>query len=442
MKYFGTDGFRGLVNEDLKVEHALKIGQFLGYYFSKEKGSPAKCVIGKDTRRSSYMFEYGVAAGVTSSGADAYLMHVTTTPSVSYITKAEDFDFGIMITASHNPYTDNGIKVIDSTGNKMSEDVLQQIEDYIDGLITLPSNTKVGKCKDYLMGRNAYIGYLTAIPQKSYRGYRIGLDCANGAASSIAKSVFDILGADVFCINNQPDGENINVDCGSTHIEKLQEYVRENKLDIGFAFDGDADRCLCVDEKGNVIDGDGIMYVAGTYLQDHDQLNNNTVVVTSMSNLGLMNALRERNINVCVTDVGDKYVSAAIQENGYSIGGEQSGHIIFDKYATTGDGILTAIIMTNILIRKKTLASALCRDLTIMPQKLKNIRTDKKDEIMKNPDVVQFAEDFNKKLDGKGRLLLRKSGTEPLIRIMVEAESDEKCDEYIAEVEGFIGELC
>ena len=438
MKYFGTDGFRGLVNVDLTVEHALKIGQFLGYYFTKQKGSPAKCVIGKDTRRSSYMYEYGVAAGVTSSGADAYLMHVTTTPSVSYITKAEDFDFGIMITASHNPYTDNGIKVIDASGNKMSEDVLQQIEDYIDGLITLPENTNVGKCKDYLMGRNAYIGYLTAIPQKSYRGYRIGLDCANGAASTIAKSVFDILGADVFCINNTPDGENINVDCGSTHIEKLQEYVKEHHLDIGFAFDGDADRCLCVDEKGNVIDGDGIMYIAGTYLKENGGLNNNTVVVTSMSNLGLLNALRSKDINVCITDVGDKYVSAAIHEHGYSIGGEQSGHIIFDKYATTGDGILTAIIMTNILIHKKTVASVLCKDLTIMPQKLKNIRSEKKDQIMKEPAVQQFAEDFNKKLDGKGRLLLRKSGTEPLIRIMVEAESDELCDSYISEVEDFL----
>ena len=438
MKYFGTDGFRGKANESLTVEHALKIGQFLGWYFGARNGKAARCVIGKDTRRSSYMLEYGLSAGLTSSGADVFLMHVTTTPSVSYITKSEDFDFGIMITASHNPYYDNGIKIIDSEGYKMSEDVLIEVEKYIDGEIHIPVTTKIGRCQDFLQGRNKYISYLSSIPKYSFRGYKIGLDCANGSASTVAKMVFDMLGADTYVINNQPDGYNINVDAGSTHIDILKDYVIEHGLDMGFAFDGDADRCIAVDERGNVVDGDGIIYIASLYLKEKDALVDDTAVVTVMSNLGLFNALKENDIKVLTTDVGDKYISAEIQQNGYSVGGEQSGHVIFSRYSVTGDGILTAIILANIVIEKKALFSGLTRGLKILPQKLKNIKTEHKNEIMVKQEVIDYTKKVNDELNGKGRILIRKSGTEPLIRIMTEAGSDEECDEIIARAEEFL----
>ncbi len=439
MKYFGTDGFRGRANENLRVEHALKIGQFLGWYFGKKLGRKAACVIGKDTRRSSYMFEYGLSAGLTSTGADAYLLHVTTTPSVSYVVRSEKFDFGIMITASHNPYHDNGIKIIDSDGYKMDDSVLEEIEKYIDDEIEIPfSAENVGRCTDYFQGRNKYISYLSQVPLHSLRGYKIGLDCANGSAFTIAKTVFDMLGADTYVIGNSPDGTNINVDCGSTHIQALRDFVKENHLDAGFAFDGDADRCFGVDENGDLVDGDAIMYIGAGYLKEKNSLVDDTVVVTVMSNLGLFNALKELGIKTVITDVGDKYISKEIQDHGYSIGGEQSGHIIFDRYATTGDGILTAIIMCNILVEKKTVFSNLKRGLTILPQKLKNLSVPDKDAVMKDEEILAFAENLNKELGEKGRLLLRKSGTEPLIRIMVEAATEEECDKYIGETETFI----
>ncbi len=441
MKYFGTDGFRGRANDNLRVEHALKIGQFLGWYYGARIGEKARCVIGKDTRRSSYMFEYGLSAGLTSAGADVNLLHVTTTPSVSYVVRADKFDFGIMITASHNPYHDNGIKIINSSGYKMEEEVLLQIEKYIDGEIEIPfTYDNVGRCTDYFQGRNKYISYLSSVPLHSLRGYRIGLDCANGSAFNIAKTVFDMLGADTYVINNAPNGTNINVDCGSTHIEALQRLVKGNNLDVGFAFDGDADRCFCVDENGNVADGDAIMYIGAGYLKERGSLVDDTVVVTVMSNLGLFNALKEKGIRTVITDVGDKYISQEIQDHGYSIGGEQSGHVIFDKYATTGDGILTAIIMADILVEKKCVFSNLTRGLKVLPQRLKNLKVPDKDAVMKDPEVVGFAERLNKELDGKGRLLLRKSGTEPVVRIMVEAETTEECDKHIAETERFIRE--
>ena len=443
MKYFGTDGFRGRANENLCVEHALKIGQFLGWYFGKHSGNKSpKCVIGKDTRRSSYMFEYALAAGLTSSGCDAYLMHVTSTPSVSYITKTEKFNFGIMITASHNPYHDNGIKIIDKDGYKMDEEVLAMAEQYIDGEISIEAapSEGIGRCQDYLMGRNKYISYLCSIPNHSFRGYRIGLDCANGCASTLAKTVFDMLGADTYVCANTPDGFNINKDCGSTHMEKFRKFVTDNELDMGFAFDGDADRCLCVDERGNIVDGDGIIYTASNYLKDKGQLVDDTAVVTVMSNLGLFLALKDKGINTVTTDVGDKYVSAQIKEHDYSVGGEQSGHIIFNRYACTGDGILTAIMMTQICVDKKTVFSNLTNGLNILPQKLKNITVNNKDEIMEKKEVLDYIDKTNKELDGVGRLLLRKSGTEPLIRIMVEHQTLKKCDEYIKDAEEFIAE--
>lgn len=432
MKYFGTDGFRGRINKDLTVEHAMKIGQYVGWYFTnKNDGKPASIVIGKDTRRSSYMLEYGLCAGITSSGADVYIMHVTTTPSVSYITKREKFDCGIMITASHNPYHDNGIKIIDCDGNKMGEELLQEIEDYIDGIKTIPVSDETGKCVDYLAGRNQYIGHLAHIPENSFRGYKVGLDCSNGAAFTIAKNVFNMLGADTYVISDQPDGKNINRGCGSTHIEALQNFVVEKGLDIGFAFDGDADRCIMVNEKGDVMDGDYIIYIIATMLKEQDKLTGNKAVITVMSNLGLINALKDKGIDVVITDVGDKYVSAEIAEHGYQVGGEQSGHIIISKYAQTGDGILTALIIMEALVQKKAFASTLGLGLKILPQKMINMAVTDKNKIMADPKILEYIEETNKKLDGTGRLLLRKSGTEPLIRIMVEAGSESDCDAII-----------
>lgn len=440
MKYFGTDGFRGRANETLRLEHAVKIGEFLGRYFAKTTKVP-KIVIGKDTRISSYMLEYGLAAGIASAGGDAYLMHVTTTPSVSYVTKNNGFNCGVMITASHNPYHDNGIKIINNNGDKMGDEFLQDIERYIDGELELSRAGEPGRCVDYLTGRNSYISYLSTIPGNSFCGYKIGLDCANGASFAIARNVFSILGADVFIMSNQPDGRNINVDCGSTHPEALQRYVVENRLDIGFAFDGDADRCLMVDEKGNLIDGDGIMYIIGTYLKEHGRLNKNTVVATVMSNIGLHRALTNHGIKIVTTDVGDKYVAQEMFSNGYCIGGEQSGHIILSEHACTGDGILTAITLADILVETKNIASALTAGLDIFPQKLKNIKVADKNRIMADEKVKEYIEKTNEQFDGNGRLLLRASGTEPLIRIMVEAQDEAACDECIAKTEKMLSEL-
>ena len=440
MKYFGTDGFRGRVNKDLTVEHAIKIGQYIGWYFSKE-GTAGRIVIGKDTRRSSYMLEYALCAGITSSGADAYIMHVTTTPSVSYIARREKFDCGIMITASHNPYYDNRIKIIDSEGNKMKEEFLIELEEYIDGLMEIPVSEDTGKVIDYLAGRNSYIGYLAGVPQNSFRGYKIGLDCSNGASSTIAKNVFAMLGADTYVISDLPDGKNINRNCGSTHIENLQKFVVGEGLDIGFAFDGDADRCIAVNEKGEVMDGDYIIYIIAKKLKAEGKLTGNSAVITVMSNLGLINALKENDIDVVITDVGDKYVAAEIARNGYRVGGEQSGHIILSKYANTGDGILTAIILTEILVESKTFASALPLGLKILPQKLVNIEVADKDSIMESPVIRDYIEETNKKLDTKGRLLLRKSGTEPLIRIMAEAGTEAECDKIIEDARKMVEQI-
>lgn len=442
MKYFGTDGFRGRANHELRVEHAMKIGQFMAWYFGKiKKGEKVRCVIGKDTRLSSYMIEYAISSGVASSGGDAYLMHVTTTPSVAYITRTENFDFGIMITASHNPYYDNGIKIIDEDGYKISEDILIQCERYMDDEFAIDYNEiEPGRIVDYLQGRNKYMSFLASTSIEFFRGYRIGLDCANGASHMIAKTVFDMLGAKTYVISNEPDGKNINVNCGSTHMDRLRDFVIDHNLDAGFAFDGDADRCLCVDEKGNIIDGDAIMYIGAKYLQEIGQLKDNKVVVTVMSNLGLMNALADNGMSAVVTPVGDKYISQELMEHKYGLGGEQSGHIIFNKYATTGDGILTAVVMTGIFVSKKCPFSNLTNGLTIMPQRLKNIRTDKKDEIDKDPEIIKFSEDMNKKLGKTGRILLRKSGTEPIFRIMVEASTYEDCDKIIEKTQEFIRE--
>ncbi|MCR4648746.1 MAG: phosphoglucosamine mutase [Lachnospiraceae bacterium] len=442
MKYFGTDGFRGRVNETLTVDHAIKIGKFLGYYFSNTLGN-VRCVIGKDTRKSGYMYEYGLVAGLTSTGVDVSLLHVTTTPSISYITRTEKFDFGIMITASHNPYYDNGIKVIDRDGFKMSDKILELVEEYIDGKveIELAKNEKIGRASDYIQGRNKYISYLAQIPTHSFRGYKVGLDCANGASFMIAKNVFDMLGAETFVINNQPDGLNINRDCGSTHIESLQKLVKEKGLDIGFAFDGDSDRCLAVDENGEIVDGDMIIYIYGCYLKERTQLVKDTVVTTVMSNIGLTKALNAKGIKNVQTPVGDKYVSAEIQAEGYSVGGEQSGHVIFNKYATTGDGILTAIKVLEICIEKKCTLSSLVSDVTIFPQLLINVRVEKMEEVLERPELKETTDGILAKLGDTGRIVLRKSGTEPLVRIMVEAQTDEECEKYCNEIKDKVLEL-
>ena len=430
-KYFGTDGFRGEANKELNVEHAFKIGRYLGWFYSKDR--KAKIVIGKDTRRSSYMFEAALCAGLTASGADAYLLHVTSTPSVSYIARADDFDCGIMISASHNPYCDNGIKLINSNGEKMDDELLSGIEAYLDSDEVLPYATgaDIGRTVDYAAGRNRYIGYLISLATRSYKDYRIGLDCANGSTWQMAKSVFDALGADTYVIANRPDGLNINVDCGSTHIENLQKFVIENKLDVGFAFDGDADRCLAVDDKGNIINGDHIMYVNAKYMQERGRLGQSKVVTTIMSNMGLYKALDELGIGYEKTAVGDKYVAENMRQNGHLIGGEQSGHIIFGRLANTGDGILTAIKLMECITESKLPLSVLAAPMKMYPQKLKNVVVTDKDETLNCEEVKKAVEQVEAELGSEGRVVLRKSGTEPLLRVMVEAGTSELCEEKV-----------
>ena len=437
-KYFGTDGFRGEAGKSLTAEHAYKIGRFLGWYYRHEDGEErCKVVIGKDTRRSSYMFEYALVAGLTASGADAYLLHVTTTPSVSYVARTEGFDCGIMISASHNPYFDNGIKLINSNGEKMDEETILKVEDYLDGKCEeLPYATRdgIGYTVDHAAGRNRYVGYLISLATRSFKDKKIGLDCANGSSWTIAKSVFDALGAKTYVINNAPDGLNINTNCGSTHIEGLQKFVVENGLDVGFAFDGDADRCLCVDEKGNLVDGDAIMYIYGCYLKERGKLLGNRVVTTVMSNFGLYKAFDAKGIEYEKTAVGDKYVYENMVTNGYRLGGEQSGHIIFKKYATTGDGILTALKMMEVMLEKKAPLSELAAPFTVYPQVLKNVRVVNKATVNGDVDVQAAVKEVADALGSDGRILVRESGTEPVIRVMVEAGDIDTCQKYVDKV--------
>lgn len=448
-KYFGTDGFRGEANVTLTSDHAYRVGRFLGWYYGELKrrsGSveAPRVVIGKDTRRSSYMYEYSLVAGLTASGADAYMLHVTTTPSVAYITRVDNFDCGIMISASHNPYYDNGIKLINSQGEKMDDETLTLVEDYLDGNLTLfgekitqapyATGEDIGKTVDFASGRNRYIGYLISLGMYSFRSKKVGLDCANGSSWNIAKSVFEALGATTYVINAEPDGLNINKNAGSTHIEGLQKLVREKKLDVGFAYDGDADRCLCVDENGDLITGDHILYIYAQYMKGRDKLISNTVVTTVMSNFGLYKAFDAAGINYVKTPVGDRYVYEYMSEHGIRLGGEQSGHIIFSKYATTGDGILTSLKIMEVIMAKKTTLSKLAEPLKIYPQTLLNLKVCDKEKAQNDPDVVAAVKNVQEKLGDSGRILYRASGTEPLVRIMVEAESEKLCNLYCREV--------
>ena len=448
-KYFGTDGFRGEANVNLTADHAFQVGRFLGWYYGELKrrqGNPenAKVVIGKDTRRSSYMFEYALAAGITASGSDAYLLHVTTTPSVAYITRTEEFDCGVMISASHNPFYDNGIKLLNRNGEKMEEATIDLVEAYLDGQlevfgtqyteIPFALQAEIGRTVDHASGRNRYIGYLISLGMFSFKGVRVGLDCANGASWNIAKSVFDALGAKTYVINAAPDGININEDAGSTHIENLQKFVVENQLDIGFAYDGDADRCLCVDEKGEIVSGDHILYLLGMYMKERGQLDNNTVVTTVMSNFGLYKAFDKEGIGYAKTKVGDKYVYEYMVQNGCRVGGEQSGHIIISKYATTGDGILTSLKVMEVMLAKKKTLGQLCEGLTIYPQVLKNVRVHSKPEAQNDPEVQKAVAAVADRLGDTGRILVRESGTEPVIRVMVEASTKELCQECVDSV--------
>ena len=452
-KYFGTDGFRGEANVNLTVDHARKVGRFLGWYYGqlkKQRGddTPAKVVIGKDPRRSSYMFEYALVAGLTASGADAYLLHVTTTPSVAYVARTEDFDCGIMISASHNPYYDNGIKLINGNGEKMDEATIDLVEAYLDGElevfgqkyeeIPFAHKDAIGCTVDYAAGRNRYMGYLISLGLYSFKGMKVGLDCANGSSWNMAQQIFDSLGAKTFVINAEPDGTNINRDAGSTHIEGLQKYVVENGLDVGFAYDGDADRCLCVDEKGNIVDGDAILYIYGRYMKERGKLLTNTVVTTVMSNFGLYKAFDELGIGYAKTAVGDKYVYEYMTKNGCRIGGEQSGHIIFSKYASTGDGILTSLKMMEVMMAKKKKLSQLTEDLHIYPQVLVNVMVKDKAVAQADADVQAAISKVAERLGDTGRILVRESGTEPLIRVMVEAETKEICHTYVDEVVSII----
>ena len=434
-KYFGTDGFRGEANVDLTVEHAFQVGRYLGWYYSQN--GKARIAIGKDTRRSSYMFEYALVAGLTASGADVYLLHVTTTPSVSYVVRSEEFDCGIMISASHNPYYDNGIKVINGKGQKLEANVENLIEQYIDGLtdsIPYATKDKIGRTIDYSMGRNRYIGYLMSIPTRAFKDLKIGLDCANGSSSAIAKSVFDALGAETHVIHNQPDGLNINTNCGSTHIEVLQKYVLDNGLDVGFAYDGDADRCIAVDEFGRVVDGDLILYVCGLEMKAKGELLNNTIVTTIMSNFGLYKSLDKVGIQYEKTAVGDNYVYENMVQNGHCIGGEQSGHIIFSKHATTGDGILTSLKVVETMVENKRTLAQLTEAVDIYPQLLINVRVTDKKKAQEDPDVQAAVKEVEEILGSDGRILVRESGTEPVVRVMVEAQSDEICHENVLKV--------
>ena len=448
-KYFGTDGFRGEANVNLTADHAFKVGRFLGWYYTQLKrrsGSdgPARIVIGKDTRRSSYMFEYSLVGGLVASGADAYLLHVTTTPSVAYVARTDSFDCGIMISASHNPYYDNGIKLINSFGKKMVESVISLIEAYLDGCLVafgkewqelpLAKRDQIGRTVDYVSGRNRYIGYLISLGMYSFKGVKVGLDCANGASWNVAKAVFDALGAKTYVINADPDGYNINENAGSTHIEVLRRFVLDNGLDVGFAYDGDADRCLCVDEKGNIITGDHILYIYGKYMKERGKLLGNTVVTTVMSNFGLYKAFDDAGIDYAKTKVGDKYVYEYMMMNGCRLGGEQSGHIIFSKYASTGDGILTSLKMMEVMMARKKTMSQLCEGLTIYPQVLKNIRVADKAAAQNDADVQAAVAAAAETLGESGRILVRESGTEPVIRVMVEAESQEICETLVDSV--------
>ena len=448
-KYFGTDGFRGEANCNLTADHAFKVGRFLGWYYTQLRrrngqDGPARIVIGKDTRRSSYMFEYTLVGGLVASGADAYLLHVTTTPSVAYVARTENFDCGIMISASHNPYYDNGIKLINSYGEKMDESVIALVEAYLDGCLNcfgrdwpelpLAKRDQIGRTVDHVAGRNRYIGYLISLGMYSFKGVKVGLDCANGSSWNIAKLVFDALGARTYVINADPDGYNINTNAGSTHIEHLQKFVVENGLDVGFAYDGDADRCLAVDEKGNIITGDHILYLYGRYMKERGKLLMNTVVTTVMSNFGLYKAFDELGIDYAKTAVGDKYVYEYMMMNGCRLGGEQSGHIIFSKYASTGDGILTSLKIMEVMMAKKKTLSQLCDGLTIFPQVLKNVKVADKAAAQADPDVQAAVAEVAAKLGDSGRILVRESGTEPLIRVMVEAESQEQCQQLVDDV--------
>lgn len=452
-RYFGTDGFRGEANENLTADHAYRVGRFLGWYYGETKRragneAPARIVIGKDTRRSSYMFEYALVGGLVASGADAYLLHVTTTPSVAYVARTDEFDCGIMISASHNPYYDNGIKLINGQGEKMDEETIGLVEDYLDGKLevfgqrweTLPfaKKDKIGCTVDYVSGRNRYIGYLISLGMYSFKGVKVGLDCANGSAWNLAKAVFDALGAKTYVINAEPDGTNINTNAGSTHIEGLQKFVLENGLDVGFAYDGDADRCLCVDEKGQVVTGDHILYIYGKYMKERGKLVTNTVVTTVMSNFGLYKAFDELGIDYAKTAVGDKYVYEYMMKNGCRIGGEQSGHIIFSKYASTGDGILTSLKIMEVMMAKKKALSQLSEGLMIYPQVLVNVRVNDKAKAQADEDVQAAVRASADALGDTGRILVRESGTEPLIRVMVEAETEEICRQHVERVVGVL----
>lgn len=437
-KYFGTDGFRGEANVELTVEHAYKVGRFLGWYYGrKNPDSRCRIVIGKDTRRSSYMFEYSLVAGLTASGADVYLLHVTTTPSVSYVVRTEEFNCGIMISASHNPYYDNGIKVINERGEKLEESVITEIERCLDGEmeeIPLAKKDQIGRTVDFSAGRNRYIGYLISIATRSFKNVKVGLDCANGSASAIAKNVFDALGAETHVINNDPDGLNINTNCGSTHIHVLQQFVKEHQLDVGFAYDGDADRCIAVDGDGNVVDGDAVLYICGKYMKEQGTLFNKTVVTTVMSNFGLYKAFDREGIFYEKTAVGDKYVYENMASNGNCLGGEQSGHIIFSKHATTGDGILTSLKVMEVMLEKKQPLARLVSELEIFPQVLKNVKVKDKTAAQEDGDVKTEVEKVSAVLGGDGRVLLRQSGTEPVVRVMVEAPSRDLCESCVDQI--------
>ena len=446
-KYFGTDGFRGEANVGLTFNPAYRIGRFLGWYYSKDRDAhEAKILVGKDTRLSCYMLEYALLSGIAASGADAYNMHVTTTPSVAYITKTQFFDCGIMISASHNPYFDNGIKLFSSLGDKMNDDFLLMVEEYIDRPdteedIPLATKDRIGKVIDYLDARIMYSGFLTTAVHTPLGGLKVVLDTANGASYALAPAVFKRLGANVTVINNSPDGTNINKNAGSTHIKGLVNKVLETGADVGFAYDGDGDRCIAVDKSGAIINGDRVMYIWATWLKSQGKLVTNTVVTTVMSNMGLYKALEEEGILYTQTKVGDRYVHEYMMEHGNIIGGEQSGHIIVNDYLNSGDGILTSLLLSEVMVKTDKTLSVLSEKMSDYPQVLVNVIVSDKNATMEDERVKDAVKEAEKKLDGKGRVLVRASGTEPVVRVMSEAKEQKDAEEAVSEVVEKLREL-
>lgn len=432
-KYFGTDGVRGVANSELTPELAFKLGRFGGFVLTKDKDRP-KVLIGRDTRVSGHMLEGALVAGLLSIGAEVMRLGVISTPGVSYLTKALGAEAGVMISASHNPVADNGIKFFGPDGFKLSDEQEYEIEELIDMTVDQlprPVGADLGQVMDYFEGGQKYLQYLKNTVDEDFSGIHIALDCAHGATSSLATHLFADLDADISIMGASPNGININAGVGSTHPEALAAMVKEKGADVGLSFDGDGDRLIAIDEKGNIVDGDQIMFICGKYMKEHGRLKHSTIVSTVMSNLGFYKGLEALGIQSVPTAVGDRYVVEEMKKNGFNLGGEQSGHIIFLDYNTTGDGLLTGLQLVNIMKATKKTLSELAADMKKFPQKLVNVRVTDKHHVTDNEKVKTIIEQVEAEMNGNGRILVRPSGTEPLVRVMAEAPTEELCQDYV-----------